>query len=210
MSRIKKRAKLLPIFLIITTILVSLIIWSKNNFVKPNNIISNLPQRVPTPTPNPRIGTFSQISPDGSKTLINEVSASSSGELTSNLIVRENETNYQIKIYQEILNENSKITMPFNTWSPDNKYFFVIKENGNFRQYTVFAANDNGIKSEPFLDLSSDFLEKGFSYNLQDVTGWASPTLLVLRTKDEGSNKPGPSYWYEITTRRFYKLSSQF
>lgn len=94
------------------------------------------------------------------------------------------------------------MSIPFNTFSPDNKYVF-LKENGlGTTSYTVIAPS--GI-----IDVSSLFEAKYEDFVITDATGWAGPTLLVINTDKEEGGK-GPSFWFDVASRSFIQLSNRF
>lgn len=93
----------------------------------------------------------------------------------------------------------SLVSIPFNTWSVDNKHFFIKLDN-NF-----LVINGNG----EALNVNDHFTEKYTDLVIEDVTGWAANTLLLVNTKKlDGSL--GPSLWFDVTTFKFTQLSHRF
>ena len=112
--------------------------------------------------------------------------------------------------FEKKLTEPDKITIPFNTWSPGNKYLFLEETLGNSKNYYVFAANGAKIRNMEYVDLTSEFGKKlSQDFELTDVTGWAGSSLLIVNTnKKDGSL--GPSFWFDITNSGFIRLSQRF
>jgi hypothetical protein len=96
----------------------------------------------------------------------------------------------------------STMSIPLNTFSPDNKYVFV-KETGPFGdKYYVFLDNQ-------LVEISSLFYAKHPEYKITDMTGWGGVNLIVFNTdKIEGGT--GPSFWFEIPSKSFIQLSNRF
>lgn len=109
----------------------------------------------------------------------------------------------------------TSIAIPGNSWSPDNKYVFLVEKDSAGKpsdsegkeNFLVFLASGaNIVKEQKFLDVGVQFTEKVKDYTLRDVTGWASPTLLIVYTND-GKGGKGPSFWFDVESRSFIQLS---
>lgn len=102
------------------------------------------------------------------------------------------------------------IIVPFNTFSPDNKYIFLKKLSPGSTHYIVLATDGKSFSSESQgLEVTSLFYEKYTDYKITDVTGWASPTLCVINT-DKISGGEGPSFWFDVSSKSFIQLSTRF
>ncbi|MBI3397581.1 hypothetical protein HY045_03835 [Candidatus Woesebacteria bacterium] len=102
------------------------------------------------------------------------------------------------------------ISIPFNSWSPDYKYVFLNETVGGVNNYLVLSVSNKLFTGDSkFLNLTEAFIKKLPNFKLKEVTGWASPTLLVVNT-DKESGDQGPSFWYDITTQSFIQLSTRF
>ncbi len=110
-------------------------------------------------------------------------------------------------LYTAKVQNPDNLSIPFNTWSPDNKYLFIQKnENGAL----VFKASGESITSDQtFFDVGDIFKDKVKNVVPKVVTGWASLTLLIVNTVKEDHTK-GPSYWFEVPSQAIIQLSSQF
>lgn len=102
------------------------------------------------------------------------------------------------QIFTKTVPTGTVISVPFNTFSPDNKYIFL--QEGN----TYFVP----LKDE-ILDINALFLEKHPEYKITDVTGWGGMTLIVVNT-DKVSGGQGPSFWFDVTNQSFIRLSTRF
>jgi hypothetical protein len=101
--------------------------------------------------------------------------------------------------YTMSLAKGADVSIPFNTWSPDDKYFFFKQNN----QFIVVSPKGEAT------NVSEAFAAKYPDLVLTEATGWAANTLLVLNTnKADGS--AGASYWYNITYGNFTLLSNRF
>jgi hypothetical protein len=161
----------------------------------------------PTPTP-PKTQETVVLSPDGKKTLIMKEKDEQQGK-TYSVYTSEPEAT-PTAIFSKTVDYNSSIEIPFNTWSNDNKYVFLKERFASDSAYYVVESTGTPISSDtPYLNISEYFKNRLPLYVLEDVTGWASPTLLVVNTKTLEGNE-GPSFWFEIPSHSFIQLSSRF
>lgn len=97
------------------------------------------------------------------------------------------------------------ITLPANSWSPDNKYVFVEEQEGGVTTFLVMKAS-----GEPFadgkstIDVGALFTEKLKELKLTTITGWAAPTLLFVTTTKDGTKSA--TYWFDVDYRNFLLL----
>jgi hypothetical protein len=145
-----------------------------------------LPSVVAAQTPPP-----TQVSPDGKETLTMRTSQ-------ANGITTYSFYDGNTLLFKKDLNDGSIMSIPFNTWSVDNKYIFL-------RESTPMATNYYVIPGE--INITDKFTEKFPTYKLQDVTGWASPTLLIVNANNGTSDI---SYWFDLTSQSFIRLSNRF
>lgn len=159
--------------------------------------LSNLPSILPYSTPfiKPESGleTATQISPDGKVTLT--MTKALDGSLSTYTFSAGGVT---------LATRNAPVgdsyQIPFNTWSPDDKSFFVKENNNGQINYFVYPGGIN---------VSDIFKANLPNYVLTDATGWAAPTLLILNTNNTDGAE-GPSYWFDITYKEFTLLSRRF
>jgi hypothetical protein len=102
------------------------------------------------------------------------------------------------------------LSIPYNTFSPDNKYIFLKETASGMVSYPVLTTSGAPISKESQnLEISSSFSQKLPNYKITDVTGWAGPTLIVVNT-DKSAGGQGPSFWFDITSHSFIQLSDRF
>ncbi len=155
----------------------------------------------------PNIETSSQISPDGTKLLSMQITLNANKTKTIEFTTTDEDNSNRKKIYTAFAKENETYTLPFNAWSPDNKYVFIFK---NGQEALVFMADGEPILEDKlYLDIPKIFAEKIKEYFYKETTGWASNNLLIVNTVKQDSSK-GPSFWFEVPSKAIIQLSSQF
>ena len=160
---------------------------------------------IPTVYPHRQIETSSQISPDGTKKLSMEKIRNAEENFTYVFTVADGSGSDKRQLYKTKGSESFSIS--FNTWSPDNKYLFITK-NGN--DALVFKETGEPFAGgEPYLAIQTPFAEKIKNETVSEITGWASPTLLIVNTLNEDKTK-GPSFWFEVPSKVIIQLASEF
>lgn len=106
------------------------------------------------------------------------------------------------QIFEKEVPAETTISVPFNTFSPDNKYIFLKESTSEKTTYFVVAGGKE-------LDISSAFEAKYKDYKITDVTGWGGPSLVVVNA-DKASGGQGPSFWFEVGNGGFIQLSNRF
>ena len=99
-------------------------------------------------------------------------------------------------IFSKTIASTNTISIPHNTWSPDNKYIFLKEDQDKEINYNVLS-----VTGKEFINVSSLFREKYPDLKLVEITGWAAPTLLILNTQKS-------SFWFNVTNKSFTLLSS--
>lgn len=195
-------------FIIIAIFLSSYFVWRSNQNFQ-NESLASTPQKIIAPVVNPilKIETASQTSPDGTKNLKMKKIPDSDGSYAFIFTIMDGSSANEHALYTAKVQNPDNLSIPFNTWSPDNKYLFIQKkENGAL----VFKATGEPITSgQTFFDVGDLFTDKVKKVIPKVVTGWASPTLLIVNTVKEDNTK-GPSYWFEVPSQAIIQLSSQF
>jgi hypothetical protein len=108
------------------------------------------------------------------------------------------------------LNSSKSMTIPFNAWSPDDKYFFIEEKSENSKSVFVFKATGEQFEGgETYLDATDLFNQKQTGNNFDVATGWASESLIIINTTN-ADNKKGPSYWFEVPSKAIIQLSTEF
>lgn len=171
----------------------------------PSNIHETVSGKLP-PEPTTTVG----ISPDGQMELQMQTIYYKDKTQSYVLTVRDVATNAKHHIFTFITEEGIIMKIPFNSWSPDNQYFFLSKKEKSVTHYFVFMASGESIDTtHQYLDVSDLFTQAYPAISLNEVTGWASPTLLILTTKNSDGNE-GQSFWFDVNSHSFIPLSTQF
>jgi hypothetical protein len=211
MTITKRYVEVESIFLVAMIAGLSLLVVVKNNYRPQFSIASSgLSMQVPTVVIAPKITVSSQISPDGTKKVIMKVTQNFDGTSTYDfLTANENDVN-ETKIFTKILDASSNMTIPFNTWSPDDKYFFIQENSGVNKSFFVFQATGAQFAGgETFLNATDLFAKANTGNNFNVATGWASESLIIINTTTK-DNAKGPSYWFEVPSTAIIQLSTEF
>jgi hypothetical protein len=183
----------------------------KNNYQPQFSIASGIPSvSVPAEVISPKVIISSQISPDGTKKVIMKITENPDNTKTYDFSVSdENGANEQF-IFAKTLSSSNNMVIPFNTWSPDDKYFFIEQNAGGNKSVFVFKATGALFTdTETYLDAADSFIQKNTGNNFDEATGWASETLVIINTK-KSDNTKGPSYWFEVPSKAIIQLSTEF
>lgn len=177
-----------------------------NNTKSPVIPLVSFPEPIPTTTP-PKETTV--IAPDMKQTLIMKEQKDSESVRHSFLTVdKEGETPKQV--FSKTVDAERSISIPFNTWSPGNKYLFLKEASFGKGNYIVLTSNGSPLsKNFQTVNIGDLFNEKYSDYIITDVTGWAAPTLIIVNTNN-ADGTTGPSFWFDVTTLSFIKLSIRF
>ena len=182
----------------------------------PNNIslpviqsIQNAPTDTPTPPPIPKPQITSQISPDGKKQLTLTTTTNNDLTKTYTFVTTDAGGGNQQQVYT-VTYATDTMNIPFNTWSPDDKYVFIIHTTTSGTEALVMKADGKPItETESTYNAATIFNAKNNGNSYQETTGWASETLLIINTTTQTGAK-GPSYWLEIPSKAIIQLSTQF
>lgn len=180
-------------------------------FNKPNirvfSLLQGLQESVPTTSPlppNPKVSTISQTSPDGVKKLTMTITPHMDITKTYMFFSGDKE------LYNISFPEGDRMSVPFNAWSPDNKYVFLESITATRNAAIVMRADGRPITgNDPYFDVAALFATRNTGYAYQETTGWASETLLIVNTTRPDGSK-GPSYWVEIPSKAVIQLATDF
>jgi hypothetical protein len=100
---------------------------------------------------------------------------------------------------------SSELSVPANTFSPDDKYIFLKQLGSGQVDYFALRLADTA----KVLDISGPFAAKYPDFVITDVTGWGGIGLIVVNTDKVGGGI-GPSFWYDVYTQSFIRLSTRF
>lgn len=169
----------------------------------------------PSPTPQitqapfiPKITTSSVTSADGKMKLIMNAITNKNNTTTYNFFLNDAEKNNLF--FSEIASSSTALILPFNSWSPDNGYFYIEETNPSVIHAFVFKASGQSFSNgQQYVDMIPLYNQKVTTYKLKEVTGWASDTLLIINTTAE-NNIQGQSYWFDVPSESFIELSTKF
>lgn len=190
------------LYIIIAAILSGIYVLNNNS---QTTVFQNAPVSVPLVEATPRVETASQISPDGKMTLTMKLTDNRDGTYAYEFSTQEKGLSKTL-VYKTTADSKS-YSIPFNTWSPNNMYFFIYKGGNNTA--LVFRADGQPISgTEQFIDLTDVFKAKYENITIKEVTGWADPFLIVFNKEDKDGKKQ--SYWLEIPSKAIIPLSTNF
>lgn len=217
--KLRQQLEMETIFLISLAALISifLIVQRNNNQQKfhilsgvPAIEITSAPTVTPTVSPIPKVAITSQVSSDGAKKVIMKVTHNADTTQTYTFSSADGSGNNEQVIFSKTLDSTKSMLIPFNTWSPDNQYFFIQENDKEGNQVFIFKALGTPFADGiAYLDATSLFKLRNTGYNFTEATGWASPTLLILNTTKQDNTK-GPSYWFEVPSKAILQLSTEF
>ena len=206
----KHRNKFFTIFIIAGTFLTAgLAIWGSLKIKNEVPTTTNFALEANTENPV-RDEKVDILSPDGKATLTVKNIREASGLVSQTFYISSDADKTPIKIFEKKSNPENLVTVPDNTFSPDNKRLFLKYEEGGTTRYIVMRTDGKDIKEgSQTVEIESLFSEKHPDYVITDVTGWGSYSLIVVNT-DTKDGKIGPSWWFDLSNFSFIRLSSRF
>lgn len=163
------------------------------------------PAKAPVSPIAANIEISSQISPDGTKKLEMKITTNPNGTKTYEFRSSNSPTGGSVQIYSDINSKNTYV-IPFNAWSPNNRYVFIIK---NGTDAMVFNANGMPMNDkEEYIDLESVYKTRNYTNSIKEATGWADPNLIIFNTTDK--NGQIASFWLEISSKAVIPLATRF
>jgi hypothetical protein len=116
----------------------------------------------------------------------------------------------QKEIFRKTVPSGSALTIPQNTFSPDDKYVFIKENSAGDVHYLVLSASGAPLaKGIPTMEISGLFAAKYPDYKITDVTGWGGQSLIVINT-DKNDGGQGPSFWFDVGSGSFIQLGTRF
>lgn len=177
-------------------------------FLRPNPVeapIQEISVTTPSPSPAPMLTASSadgEIELKMNQTRINDSITWTLRTITDEDTVR--------RIFWKTLPADTELSIPFNSVSPDNKYLFLKQEGPDKTRYFVMTTSGEPIALETqTLEFAEKFEAEQPDYKITEVTGWGGINLIVFNT-DTTEGATGPSFWYEVPTRSFIRLSNRF
>lgn len=165
---------------------------------------------VPAPAPTHKPGIVSWPSPDGTQFLTMKTTFEKSGQKTFSFSVHAVNVTSETFIFSKTVGSTVSMAIPFNSWSPDDKHFFVTENDSGDQHNLIANASGKPFPSGELVeDLNAAFVDKKTPFPFEAATGWAAPTLIVVNTKAPNSTLP-ISYWFDINRKVFIRLSTSF
>ncbi len=192
------------LFLAISINKPELKIFPTRTAIDANSIETSLPTEIPLPE-----SKVSEISSDGSKKVILKTRQNKDETKSVKLSTEDSGGGEQQVIFDITLEKDKSIIIPYNTWSPDNKYFFIRENTSAGTEIMVFNAKGEPFASgETYLDLTGLFRKQEAGNNFSEATGWASETLIIVNAATKDNTKI--SYWFEVPDKAVMQLSTVF
>lgn len=209
----RHQIELESVFLISIVAAASLffVVQRNNNYQPQFDIASGVSSMaVSTEAISTEVIVSSQVSPDGTKKIVMKATRNPDNTLTYDFSVSDGEGANEQYIFTNTVDSSKSMTIPFNTWSPDNKYFFIQENVGNNKNIFVFNTLGSQFEgAEAYLDATDLFKRANTGNNFDEATGWASESLIIINTKKENGKK-GYSYWFEVPSKSIIQLSTEF
>lgn len=146
----------------------------------------------------PRLTTVG--SPDGKMSLTMKEEGQDS--ILYTFLLKDEGTGASQQIFTKTASVGATLTIPLNTFSPDNKYVFLKETYGGKNSYFVPLDGQEVKFSDLFASKYEDFV-------ITDVTGWGGVNLIVINA-DKAGGGIGPSFWFEMPSKSFIRLSNRF
>lgn len=164
---------------------------------------------IPTVIIPDEIETAVMDSPDGEKTLIMD-RQKKGDEIKYSFYISDASDESKEFVYAKEIPSSGNMSIPYNSWSPDNKYFF-LKESGVAQEnyHVFFASGENFPDFKQYLNVQELFEKNIDGYEITEVTGWADPILLLVNTKETDGEKK-VSFWFNVTNQSFIRLGTYF
>jgi hypothetical protein len=211
MITLKRKIEIEAIFLIGIAVIVGIFFAVYGNNYKQQFNASLKTPRVPVvKTILAKVTVSSQISPDGIKKVVMKITQNPDNTNAYSFSVVDVGSSIETQIFTWILDSSKNMLTPFNTWSPDDQYFFVEQNTGGPKSVFVFKVNGSPFANgSNYLDVTDLFTKANTGNNFDEATGWASGTLIIINTINTDGTK-GPSYWFEVPSQSVIQLSTEF
>lgn len=212
MITVRRQIELETFFLIAVAAGISIFfVTYKNNYRPQLSVASGIPSvPIAAEVISPKITIYSQISPDGAKKVVMKVTENSDNTNTYDFSTADENSANEQHIFTKTLDSLSNMSIPFNAWSPDDKYFFIQENTGENKSIFAFKGTGEGFSdTEVYFDVTNLFKDRITENSFDEATGWASETLIIINTKKPDNSK-GPSYWFEIPSKAVIQLSTEF
>ena len=199
------------IFLTVALVVIILLIGINIYLGRSKNGSSTSPEKTPQAYPE----TQSIISPAIASEPVVKDSPDGKLTLSAKTVKDKNSVTYSFsvsgkEIFVKTVDPSTIISIPYNTWDPNGKYIF-LKESSNFgTSFFVLSTSVSSLdQNDQTANITNLFIEKYPDLKIGDVTGWGGVNLVVLNSIN-GDGGRGPSFWFEMPTHSFIRLSVRF
>ena len=209
MSKIKKT--ICTIFTLLGIVSLFAMYWNgqKSIPLKIEVLQLDIPQKFtskPSVPPEIALTSTSQVNPDGTYDLTLNA-RHENDSVAYALHYSQNDLDTKNSLFETTLTGDGQLSIPFNTWSPDNKYVFLKQTQQLDRDYLVFPVSNVGVTSP--IRIRELFAAKYPDYLIKEITGWAAPGLLIINSVTV-NGESGPSFWFAPSSLSFTRLSTKF
>lgn len=168
-----------------------------------------VPTSIPSPTSDVKPQIYAQISPDGTKMLYMKITKNQDLSKKYELMTGKTDETSLSLIYTITLADGT-MDIPFNSWSPDNKYFFVnLTTSEQKNQSLIFKENGANFDENNSLNAYSIFSAREKEKKFDHATGWAGYSLLLVNSKNVFDQISSP-FWLEVPSGNLIALSSGY
>lgn len=141
---------------------------------------------------------------DGKAKLVGIVRGSTGGGISYTIKVISGGS--ERELFSRVVESGSAIDIPFNSWSPDNKQFFLEENDGQTVRYLVYREDGGKYGGErEYLNINEDWAKSKNDHVIDGVTGWEGNDLLRVTTNN-GDGTNGPSFWFVVSSQKFLRL----
>lgn len=191
--------KLLTLFGCIAILIVVIGLWYKKESAATS---TSLPVVPITPT----IENKTSLSNDSKEKLTISMTENDQHK-TYTLHINHVDTNKEQELFTQTVAKTTNIVIPYNTWAPDNAYFFLLEKSQTKENVLVFKTSGEPFANQQqYINITELFVQKQIPYIFKEATGWAAPLLLIITTTQADGSK-GPSFWFETDTQSFIQLA---
>lgn len=205
----KRRNIFFLIFILIATALsAGLVFWSSFRIKESTPISESFAAGTTTQLTETQTNE-EVLSPNGKMTLT--AKNVRKADITTQTFITSTEADKNpVQIYSADSGSDRVISIPFNTFSPDNKHIFLKVGTSEKPKYLVLRTDGKNIKGEEkTVEITGLFYEKYPEFKITDVTGWGDIGLVVVNS-DYLDGKTGPSFWFDLSNFGFIRLSTKF
>ncbi len=143
---------------------------------------------------------------DGSLKIEGEGQKSREGRMKYSFKVVDVPRKTSLPLYSTVADPGSVMTIPRNSWSPDNKQVYLMATSQGGDDYLLFRADGSKYSDgEKHISLLEYWNKAERDEVILEVSGWAGDDLLMVYTqKKDGA--PGQAYWFVTSSRKFSRV----